>query len=61
MEKITVQKEAIVLDKTEKEKLIHCLDYCYQGLMTHGLTGLHHLGVNEQFVDYMRKALKENN
>lgn len=57
MEKIKIEKEAIVLDETERKKLKHCLNYCYHRLMEHEHTGLTKTGVDEVFVDYMRKRI----
>jgi len=57
MEKIKIEKEAIVLDKEESRKLIECLNYCYHRLTKHKDTGLAKIGIDKDFVEYMRKNL----
>lgn len=57
MDKIKIEKEAIVLDEEERRKLIVCLDHCYHRLNYYSDTGLPAPNVDIDFVDYMRKNL----
>lgn len=56
MEIIKIEKEAFVLDKEEKEKLIACLLYCKHRLEKHD-SGLEHLKGGLAFVLYMIEQL----
>jgi len=57
MDKIKIQKEAIVLDNKEREKLIILLQYCKHRLKKHDATGLHKIGITLDFVEYLLNNL----
>ena len=57
MEKIKIEKEAIVLDEIEKSKLIALLKYCRHRLINHSNSGIQECGVENSFVDYLLKNL----
>lgn len=57
MEKMEVVKTAIVLDTTERSKLIACLEYCLHRIREHPGNGLSRAGVDAKYVEYMRKNI----
>ena len=56
MDKIRVEREAIVLDSKEKQLLRECLVYCRHRLNKHPEAGLQRC-VSKRFVDYMIEVL----
>jgi hypothetical protein len=58
MEKIKIEREAIVLDAEEKKRLIILLQYCRHRILDHAdETGLHQHKWAESFTEYMLKIL----
>ena len=57
MEKIKIEREAILLDKDELDKLYQCLKYCKHRLVEHSESGLEKAGVPVKFIDYLLKVL----
>jgi hypothetical protein len=58
MEKIKIEREAIVLDADEKVKLMGCLQYCKHRLINHPESGIHRFLCDIKFVDYVIKKLE---
>jgi hypothetical protein len=57
MEKIKIEREALVLDADERNKLRECLRYCSHRLNFHPECGIHNV-IKPEFVDYMIKNLE---
>lgn len=53
MDKITLQKQALVFDGTEKRKLIALLKYCKHRFQYHPDCGINACGADVKFVDYL--------
>jgi len=56
MDKIIVEREAIVLDTSEKRQLAQCLKYCRHRYNEHPNSGIHYC-VSLKFITYMLEAL----
>jgi hypothetical protein len=58
MDKVKIEREAIILDEAENKQLLECLQYCRHRLTAHPRCGLTN-GVPVRFVDYMITNLQK--